>query len=524
MRVIVRKNTITTPDNHSVNESKLAKRFPDSEDGVKQSNLDLPVEFEGHLLANANLFSYMSASGAQNKKNNITIYGTGYLGLVTAAVLADTGNYVLCMDTNENKISNLKKGIIPVFEPGLDRIVSRNIEARRLTFTSDKKESVTHSGVQIVTVGCPVDENGSADIQYVVDVAEIIGEHMESPKIIVIRSTVPVGTGDFIQGRIADILYARNLKTSFAVISNPDFFKQGSAVNDCEKPDRIIIGSNDAIAVDVMRQLYKPFYRDQRSRFIVMDRISAELTKYAADAFLATKISYMNELSNIAERLGADIEEVRSGIGPDPRIGYDFIHPGCGYGGSNLPKDVRGLISTAETHNVNSELLTSVDRVNDRQRAIMFERLMYHFNNDIKDKTFAIWGLSFKPNTDDLREAPSRIIIESIIEHGGNVRAYDPVAMHEFRSLYPNQRKVELWGTCMDAVENSDALLICTEWHEFLSPNFDLVIRSLKYPLVVDGRNLYSPTDMIERGFIYESIGRSQATRQTSPLDDFKVA
>jgi len=396
----------------------------------------------------------------------VTIYGSGYVGLVTGALIADVGNEVMCVDVDETKVANLKKGIIPIFEPGLDDVIKRNVEANRLDFTTDMDVAVAHSEIQFIAVGTPPGEDGSADMQYVAAVAKTIAERMSDRKLVVNKSTVPVGTGDMVEQVINEGLAARGEKIDFAVISNPEFLKEGAAIEDFMKPDRIVIGTDDEHAMDVMRELYAPFCRNRRDRLVFMSRKSSELTKYAANSLLATKISFMNELSNIADRLGADIEDVRIGIGSDPRIGYHFIYPGCGYGGSCFPKDVKALIATARQNNYDAALLSAVDSVNDKQKHVLFEKLMRHFDNDIKGKTFAVWGLSFKPNTDDLREAPSRVLIESIFEHGGRVRAYDPVAMQEMRHFYPDEKRLELIGTASDTIEGCDALLINTEWEQ----------------------------------------------------------
>jgi UDPglucose 6-dehydrogenase len=440
----------------------------------------------------------------------ITIYGSGYVGLVTGALIADVGNEVLCVDVDETKVANLKKGIIPIFEPGLEEVIKRNVEAARLEFTTDMDLAVAHSEVQFIAVGTPPGEDGSADMQYVAAVAKTIADRMTDRKIVVNKSTVPVGTGDMVETVIAEGLAARGEQIAYAVVSNPEFLKEGAAIEDFMKPDRIVIGTDDEYATGVMQELYAPFCRNRRDRLIFMSRKSSELTKYAANSLLATKISFMNELSNIADRLGADIEDVRVGIGSDPRIGYHFIYPGCGYGGSCFPKDVKALIATSRENNYEAKLLQAVDAVNDRQKHVLFEKLMKRFDNDIKGKKFAIWGLSFKPNTDDLREAPSRVLIESIFEHGGTVRAYDPVAMNEMRHLYPDEKRLELVGTALDTAQDTDALLINTEWREFRSVNMEAVKKALKRPLVIDGRNLYEPENMKAAGFVYDCIGRPQ--------------
>ena len=454
----------------------------------------------------------------------VTIYGSGYVGLVTGALIADVGNDVLCVDVDETKVANLKKGIIPIFEPGLDDVIKRNVEAERLDFTTDMDKAVAHSEVQFIAVGTPPDEDGSADMQYVAAVAKTIADRMTGRKIVVNKSTVPVGTGDMVEKVIADGLAARGEKLDYAVISNPEFLKEGAAIEDFMKPDRIVIGTDDEYATEVMRELYAPFCRNRRDRLIFMSRKSSELTKYAANSLLATKISFMNELSNIADRLGADIEDVRVGIGSDPRIGYHFIYPGCGYGGSCFPKDVKALIATSRENNYEAQLLQAVDSVNDRQKHVLFEKLMRHFDNNIEGKKFAVWGLSFKPNTDDLREAPSRVLIESIFEHGGTVRAYDPVAMQEMRHFYPDEKRLELVGTAQDTVDGTDALLINTEWREFRSPDLEALKRSLNNPLVIDGRNLYDPEQMSELGITYDCIGRPGQHAKLVAVDSAKSA
>lgn len=438
----------------------------------------------------------------------VTIYGSGYVGLVTGALIADVGNDVLCVDVDETKVANLKKGIIPIYEPGLDDVIKRNVEAERLDFTTDMDQAVAHSEVQFIAVGTPPGEDGSADMQYVAAVAKTIGERMTDKKIVVNKSTVPVGTGDMVVQVIADALAARAEKFDYEVVSNPEFLKEGAAIEDFMKPDRVVIGTDDEYATEVMRELYSPFVRNRRDRLIFMSRKSSELTKYAANSLLATKISFMNELSNIADRLGADIEDVRIGIGSDPRIGYHFIYPGCGYGGSCFPKDVKALIATSRENGYKAELLESVESVNDRQKHVLFEKLTALFGDDLSGKTFAVWGLSFKPNTDDLREAPSRVLIEAIFAAGGKVRAYDPVAMNEMRHFYPDEQRLDLMGTAMDAVAGCDALLINTEWREFRSPSFDKLKAGLKQPIIIDGRNLYNPSQLRADGFVYDCIGR----------------
>lgn len=454
----------------------------------------------------------------------VTIYGSGYVGLVTGALIADVGNEVLCVDVDETKVANLKKGIIPIFEPGLDDVIKRNVDAERLDFTTDMDRAVAHSEVQFIAVGTPPGEDGSADMQYVAAVAKTISERMSDSKIVVNKSTVPVGTGDMVESVIAAGLKARGEKIAYHVISNPEFLKEGAAIEDFMKPDRIVIGTDSEHAIEVMRDLYAPFCRNRRDRLVFMSRKSSELTKYAANSLLATKISFMNELSNIADRLGADIEDVRVGIGSDPRIGYHFIYPGCGYGGSCFPKDVKALVSTARSSGYEPELLQAVDNVNDRQKHVLFAKLTKQLGEDLSGKTFAVWGLSFKPNTDDLREAPSRVLIEAILEAGGRVRAYDPVAMKEMRHFYPDEKRLELIGTAMDTLEGCDGLLINTEWREFRSVDLTKVKASLANPLIIDGRNLYEPAQVVEAGLVYDCIGRPGDHSEAPHLSAVKSA
>ena len=440
----------------------------------------------------------------------ITIYGSGYVGLVTGSLLADVGNDVLCVDVDESKVANLKKGIVPIFEPGLDDVIKNNVAAGRLDFTTDMDQAVAHAEVQFIAVGTPPDEDGSADMQYVEAVARTIGSRMTEHKIVVTKSTVPVGTGDRVEARLTEELEKRKSGITYSVVSNPEFLKEGAAIADFRKPDRIVVGTDDEHSKEAMQEMYGPFIRNRPNSLVFMSRRSSELTKYAANSLLATKISFMNELSNIADRLGADIEDVRMGIGSDPRIGYHFIYPGCGYGGSCFPKDVKALIATARDVDYNAQLLQAVDDVNDRQKHVLFEKLMKHFKGDIKGKKFAVWGLSFKPNTDDLREAASRVLIEAILEAGGTVRAYDPVAMKEMRHFYPDEDRIELVGTSMDCLTGTDALLICTEWLEFRSPDFETIKKQVSSNLVIDGRNLYDPKVITDAGLTYDCIGRPE--------------
>ena len=438
---------------------------------------------------------------------NITIYGSGYVGLVTGALLADVGNSVLCVDIDENKVESLKQGQVPIYEPGLEDIVKRNIHAQRLDFTTNIETAVNFSEIQFIAVGTPPDEDGSADLKHVLTVASSIGTHMNERKLVVNKSTVPVGTADKVSARIQECLQQRNVDLEASVISNPEFLKEGAAIDDFMKPDRIIVGTDDDYAKEQMRTLYAPFCRNH-DRLIFMGVRSAEMTKYAANAILATKISFMNELANMAEELGADIECVRTGIGSDPRIGYQFIYPGCGYGGSCFPKDVKALAAIADGIGYNAELLRAVEAVNERQKQVLFNKINRYFEGNMDGKTIALWGLAFKPNTDDMREAPSRVLMESLWAAGAKVKAYDPVAMQEARKLYPDQKQLELMGTAQDALEGADALAIVTEWREFRSPDWPRVISALANPAVFDGRNLYDPEMLRAQDLQYFPIGR----------------
>ncbi|GAA3950955.1 UDP-glucose/GDP-mannose dehydrogenase family protein [Allohahella marinimesophila] len=444
---------------------------------------------------------------------NITIFGTGYVGLVTGACLADVGHHVMCVDVDKAKIENLKNGIIPIFEPGLEPIVQANFEAGRLKFTTDAKEGVEFGQLQFIAVGTPPDEDGSADLKYVLMVARSIGEHMNDYKVIIDKSTVPVGTGDRVKKAVQEVLQSRNSDLRFDVVSNPEFLKEGDAVGDFMKPDRIVIGADSDEPIELIREAYEPFNRSH-DRIISMDIRSAELTKYAANAMLATKISFMNEVANLAERLGADIENVRRGIGSDPRIGYHFIYPGCGYGGSCFPKDVQALVMTADSVGYDSELLKAVESVNYRQKSKLFEKVSKYFDGDLKGKTFAVWGLSFKPNTDDMREASSRVLMELLWEAGAKVKAYDPEAMKETQRIYADQDSLDLCGTKEQCLRGADALLICTEWKEFRSPDFEVMKNSLTRPAVFDGRNLYDPERMARKGFDYYAMGRGLSVQK----------
>lgn len=442
----------------------------------------------------------------------VTVFGIGYVGLVQAAVLAGVGHNVVCVDVNAERVENLKKGIIPIYEPGLTPLVQANVEAGRLQFTTDAELGVKHGRIQFIAVGTPPDEDGSADLQYVLAVAKTIATYMEEHRIIVDKSTVPVGTADKVSDCVASVLAERGVAIPFDVVSNPEFLKEGAAVADCQKPDRIIVGTDSPAVEEKMRELYAPFNRNHE-KLIVMDVRSAELTKYAANCMLATKISFMNEIANLAERLGADVEKVRQGIGSDPRIGYSFIYPGCGYGGSCFPKDVQALVRTAEKVGYTPELLRSVEAVNKRQKCKLFENLSQHFNGDLQGKKIALWGLSFKPNTDDMRDAPSRVLMEAVWAAGGSVQAYDPEAMNETQRIYGHRSDLALMGTKEAALNGADALVVCTEWNVFKAPDFDLVKASLTHPVIVDGRNQYEPELVEGYGLAYYGIGRGRSVR-----------
>ncbi|TLU84829.1 MAG: UDP-glucose/GDP-mannose dehydrogenase family protein [Chlorobium sp.] len=437
----------------------------------------------------------------------ITIFGSGYVGLVTGACFAEVGNDVLCVDIDQKKIDSLKQGKIPIHEPGLDEIVSDNIKDGRLKFTSDLREGVEFGLYQIIAVGTPPDEDGSADLRHVLSVAESIGSLMQEYRVVINKSTVPVGTADLVRAKIRSVLAERKVNIDFDVVSNPEFLKEGDAVNDFMKPERIIVGVDDPRTKELLRFLYSPFNRSHE-RFIAMDVRSAELTKYAANAMLATKISFMNEIANIAERVGADVEAVRRGIGSDSRIGFSFIYPGIGYGGSCFPKDVQALERTAHKHGYHSRILQAVEAVNHDQKSSVIRKIRKHFGEELKGKVFALWGLAFKPNTDDMREAPSRRVIAELLEEGAGVRVYDPVAMDEARRIYGEAEGIYYALNPEDAVKGSDALVVLTEWLVFRSPDFDMIKRDLSSPVVFDGRNIYNPEFMEQSGFTYYSIGR----------------
>ena len=438
----------------------------------------------------------------------ITVVGAGYVGLVGAACLAEVGNHVLGLDVNAEKIRILKEGGIPIHEPGLLEIVRRNVENGRLSFTTNVEEAVGFGEVQFIAVGTPPDEDGSADLQYVTEAARNIGRFMNSAKVIVDKSTVPIGTGDMVKAAVAEELKKRNLDIHYSVVSNPEFLKEGAAVEDFMRPDRIIIGTEDLKAIEVMKQVYAPFQRNHE-RLVVTNLRSAELIKYAANSMLATRISFMNELANLAEIVGADIEMVRQGIGSDSRIGYHFLYPGCGYGGSCFPKDVKALIKTAkDVAGFDLKLLKAVEEVNDLQKFVLPKKVKKQFGEDLKGKHFALWGLAFKPNTDDMREASSRVLINELIKAGASITAYDPVAMDEGKRIFKDEKHLTFADTQDEALKNADALIIVTEWTEFRSPDFALIKSSLKSPMIFDGRNLYDPKAVRALGFNYYPIGR----------------
>jgi len=454
----------------------------------------------------------------------VTIIGTGYVGLVTGACLAELGNEVFCLDVDQSKIDILNNGGIPIHEPGLDDVVARNRAAGRLTFSTDVAASVAHGEVQFIAVGTPPDEDGSADLQYVLAAARNIGKHMKGFKVIVDKSTVPVGTADRVKDAIRSELNGRNSDASFSVVSNPEFLKEGAAVEDFMRPDRIVIGCDETDdgehARRTMRALYAPFNRNHERTFW-MDVRSAEFTKYAANAMLATRISFMNELANLADRVGADIEAVRHGIGSDPRIGYSFLYAGCGYGGSCFPKDVQALERTARDYDQQLLILRAVEAVNNRQKNVLGEKILARFGDDLRGRHFAIWGLAFKPNTDDMREAPSRVLLRQLIERGASVAVYDPVAMKEAQRVIELDfadepqalARIQFSKSPNDALQDADALAIVTEWKTFRSPDFERLKSRLKTPVIFDGRNLFEPEVMADAGFEYHGIGRSVRTR-----------
>ena len=436
---------------------------------------------------------------------NITIIGSGYVGLVTGACLADVGNNVLCLDIDSEKIKGLQKSVIPIYEPGLEQLVRKNISAGRLDFTCDVEKSVQFGELQFIAVGTPSGEDGGADLQYVLDAASRIGSNMVDSKIIVNKSTVPVGTADKVKLVIDSELEKRNTKIRFDVVSNPEFLKEGAAIEDFQKPDRIIVGANSEKSISVMKRLYSPFQRN-RNKIFFMDIKSAELTKYAANAMLATRISFMNELANLSEALGADIEKVRTGIGSDSRIGYSFLYPGCGYGGSCFPKDVKALIKTGAEYGKDLRVLSAVERVNSLQKLVIPEKITNIYGESLSNKVFGIWGLSFKPGTDDMREAPSISVINTLLDRGAKIKAFDPVASDEAKRIF--KESIDLYDDPIEVVKDADALIILTEWKEFRSPDFNKVKSFLRSPKIFDGRNLYDPALMRNIGIDYFPIGR----------------
>jgi UDPglucose 6-dehydrogenase len=440
----------------------------------------------------------------------VSIIGTGYVGLVTGACLADVGNHVMCLDVDHRKIDMLKRGEIPIYEPGLEQIVRGNAASGRLRFTTDPVEAARYARIQMIAVGTPPGEDGSADLQYVLAAARSIGQHMDGPRVIVDKSTVPVGTADKVRAAVSEVLTARESTLPFAVVSNPEFLKEGAAVEDFMRPDRIVIGADDPQAIEEMRELYAPFQRNHE-RLQVMDIRSAELTKYAANAMLATRISFMNELALLAECLGADIEQVRRGIGSDPRIGYHFLYPGVGFGGSCFPKDVQALLRTGQECGLDLKVVNAVQEANERQKGVLAEKITARYGRDLSGKTFGLWGLAFKPNTDDMREAPSRVIVSALAKAGARIKAYDPVAMEEGRHAFKGQDGVTFAQSALDAARDADALVIVTEWKAFRSPDFDELKSVMKAPVIFDGRNLYEPPVVRSHGFEYHPIGRAAA-------------
>ncbi len=437
----------------------------------------------------------------------VTIFGSGYVGLVTGACLAEAGNHVMCVDVDADKIERLNRGEVPIHEPGLDALIKRNAEAGRLQFTTDAVVGVKHGLFQVIAVGTPPDEDGSADLRHVLAVARTIGQHIDEYRVVITKSTVPVGTADKVRAALGETLTARGQAVEFDVVSNPEFLKEGAAIADFMKPDRVIVGTDNPRVTELMRLLYEPFTRNH-DRLIVMDIRSSELTKYAANAMLATKISFMNELANMAERFGADIERVRIGIGSDPRIGYSFIYPGAGYGGSCFPKDVQALERSAGSMDYDAQLLTAVEAVNRRQKEVLFRKMQRHFGGKLRGRTIALWGLAFKPNTDDMREAPSRVLMEALWAEGAKVRAFDPIAVSETQRIYGDRADLVLCESANAALEGADALAIVTEWSEFRSPDYEHIKSQLKQPVIFDGRNLYDPSFLTRLGFTYYGIGR----------------
>lgn len=437
----------------------------------------------------------------------ITVIGSGYVGLVSAVCLAELGNDVVCMDVDARKIAILQQGGVPIYEPDLDGLIKSNVDAGRLRFTTDVAESVAHGLVQMIAVGTPSGEDGSADLQYVIAAARNVGRNMTEYKVIVDKSTVPVGTADKVKQAVQEELDKRGIKSSFSVVSNPEFLKEGAAIDDFNRPDRIVIGADDEDAIHVMRDMYAPFQRNH-DKLMVMDIKSAELTKYAANAMLATRISFMNELANLAELVGADIEHVRKGIGSDQRIGYHFLYAGCGYGGSCFPKDIRALQRTGEEYGMPMKLLETVEQVNHVQKSVLLNKITQRFGDDLTGKHFALWGLAFKPGTDDMREASSRVVLEGLWARGATVAAYDPVAMKETQHIYGERSDMVYAKDPLDALQDAEALVIVTEWKAFKSPDFNAIKLRLKQPVIFDGRNLFEPSSVSALGIEYQGIGR----------------
>ena len=445
----------------------------------------------------------------------VCIFGTGYVGLVTGTCLAEVGHDVVCVDIDAAKVEGLNNGVIPIYEPGLTPMVKANHAAGRLRFTTDAAQAIAHGGIVFIAVGTPPDEDGSADLKYVLSVARTICEHLHKPAVVVDKSTVPVGTADKVRATIADALAARGADIAFDVVSNPEFLKEGAAVEDCMRPDRIVLGSDNPAAIEKLKRLYAPFNRNH-DRIVAMDVRSAELTKYAANAMLATKISFMNEIANIAEQVGADVEMVRKGIGSDPRIGWHFIYPGAGYGGSCFPKDVQALAKTAQQYGVQPRLLDAVEAVNDAQKGHLFDLMVRHYGGvaALRGKTVAVWGLAFKPNTDDMREASSRRLLQQLWEAGATVRAYDPEAMHETQRIFGERDDLLLCDSAHAALQGADALVVVTEWKQFRSPDFPRLKASLVDGVLFDGRNLYEPDEVEAAGLAYYGIGRGRSLRK----------
>ncbi len=439
----------------------------------------------------------------------ITIYGAGYVGLVTGACLAEIGNDVMIVEINQDRLATLKQSEVPIYEPGLENLFKRNLAAGRLQFTDDAKQGVGHGLLQFIAVGTPPAADGSADLRYVFTVAETIGQYINDYRVIINKSTVSVGTADRVAAIVKQGLAQRQVNIDFDVVSNPEFLKEGAAIDDFMHPDRIIIGAQSEKALQLMQALYAPL-NSQGDRLFAMGVRSAELTKYAANALLATKISFMNEIASIAERVGADIESVRQGIGSDPRIGPHFIYPGCGYGGSCFPKDVRALLNTGREFDYEAQILDAVENVNNRQKRVLFDKLHHYYASDLRHKVFAVWGLAFKPNTDDVREASSRVLMESLWQQGARVQAYDPVAMNEIAHIYGQRDDLVLCESAEQALEGADALVIVTEWPQFRAPDFAVIKKQLKAAVIFDGRNLFEPKQLSELGFEYYGIGRGQ--------------